>query len=274
MLSVSQPSVSKVLSHAEQQLGYALFDRVRGKLIPTPEADQLFVHVQKVSNSVDHLRHLAENLRTAEQGSVRIAATPAFGVDLLPRTIASYRESHPETVFHVETLHHDEIAIALQESRIDVGLGFEPEFIPGISRVPLAKSSFVALTPSDQDFGGRKSVSITDLDGLDFISLDNRGPLGRLLSNHIESSGVEVNRVAYAETYQVAKALVAYGVGVTIVDQVTALSAGHDLIRRWPLEPEISFGISALHLDNAPLSVVCQRFISHLKDSLGRFLSG
>lgn len=132
----------------------------------------------------------------------------------------------------------------------------------------------MALTPSDQDFGGRKSVSITDLDGLDFISLDNRGPLGRLLSNHIESSGVEVNHVAYAETYQVAKALVAYGVGVTIVDQVTALSAGHDLIRRWPLEPEISFGISALHLDNAPLSVVCQRFISHLKDSLGRFLSG
>jgi DNA-binding transcriptional LysR family regulator len=32
VLRVSQPSVSKVLAHAEQQLGYALFDRVRGKL--------------------------------------------------------------------------------------------------------------------------------------------------------------------------------------------------------------------------------------------------
>ena len=38
MLNVSQPSISKVLAHAEQQLGYRLFDRVKGKLVPTPEA--------------------------------------------------------------------------------------------------------------------------------------------------------------------------------------------------------------------------------------------
>jgi len=42
LLNVSQPSVSKVLAHAEQQLGYALFDRVKGKLVATPEADRLF----------------------------------------------------------------------------------------------------------------------------------------------------------------------------------------------------------------------------------------
>ena len=274
MLSVSQPSVSKVLAHAEQQLGYALFDRVRGKLIPTPEADQLFAHALKVSDSVDHLRHLAENLRAAEQGSIRIAATPAFGIDLLPRAIASYRASHPDTVFLVETLHHDEIAVALQESRIDVGLAFDPEFIPGIARAPLARASFVVLSPPERGFDGIKAVSITDLDGLDFIRLDNRGPLGRLLSNHIESSGVELNHVAYAETYQVAKALVSYGVGVTIVDEITAYSNGHESCRLWPLEPEIRFRISALHRDKAPLSIVCQRFIEHLKGCLQEFLPG
>jgi len=272
MLSVSQPSVSKVLAHAEQQLGYALFDRVRGKLVPTPEADQLFTQVVNVNDSVDRLRHLAENLRAAEQGSIRIAATPAFGIDLLPRVIASYRELHPATVFLVETLHHDEIAVALQESRIDVGLAFNPEFISGIARVPLAKASFVVVAPPDMNFEGRKSVSITDLDGLDFISLDKRGPLGRLLSNHIESSGAHLNYVAYAETYQVAKALVAYGVGVTIIDDVTAKSSGHDSIRVWPLEPDVRFKIAALHLDKAPFSVICRRFVDHLEGCLNDFL--
>ena len=38
ILHVSQPSVSKVLSHAEMQLGFNLFDRVKGRLIPTEEA--------------------------------------------------------------------------------------------------------------------------------------------------------------------------------------------------------------------------------------------
>jgi DNA-binding transcriptional LysR family regulator len=33
MLNVSQPSVSKVLAHAEQQLGYLLFERCRRSIV-------------------------------------------------------------------------------------------------------------------------------------------------------------------------------------------------------------------------------------------------
>ena len=76
-LNVSQPSVSKVLAHAEQQLGYRLFDRVKGKLIPTPEAHQLFKHVREVYEDVDRLRHVASNLKAASAGRIRVASTPA-----------------------------------------------------------------------------------------------------------------------------------------------------------------------------------------------------
>ena len=272
ILRVSQPSVSKVLAHAEQQLGYALFDRSKGKLTPTPEADQLYSHVITVNESVDRLRHVAENLRAAEHGSIRIAATPAFGIDLLPRLIASYREQHQDTVFLVETLHHDQIASALLESRLDLGLAFEPEDIPGIASETLGHGAFVALTQPGMKFAGRKELSISDLQGLDFITLDKRGPLGRILSTHIESSGVSLNTVAYAETYQVAKALVSYGVGVTIIDEITARSVGHDRVKLWPLTPPLQFRIAALQLARAPMSMVCKRFVDHLRDGIHEFL--
>lgn len=272
ILSVSQPSVSKVLAHAEQQLGYALFDRVRGTLVPTPEANQLYSHVLNVNQSVDRLRHVAENLRAAEEGRVRIAATPAFGIDILPKAIASYREQHKDTIFTVETLHHDELASALLESRLDVGLAFDPENIPGISGEVLGHGKFVVLTPPGMEFGDKRQLSIEDLVGLSFINLDKRGPLGRLLSARIESSGVALDTVAHAETYQVAKALVAYGVGVTVTDEVTAKSSGHDEVRVWPLVPGLKFRITALRLDKAPMSMVCRRFVDHLVECLGDFL--
>ena len=41
ILHVSQPSVSKVLSHAEMQLGFKLFERVKGRLVPTEEAEMM-----------------------------------------------------------------------------------------------------------------------------------------------------------------------------------------------------------------------------------------
>ena len=40
-LNVSQPSVSKVLRHAEDQLGVELFLRNKGKLVPTAAAHEL-----------------------------------------------------------------------------------------------------------------------------------------------------------------------------------------------------------------------------------------
>lgn len=38
LISVSQPAVSRILQHAELQLGFALFQRSKGRLVATPEA--------------------------------------------------------------------------------------------------------------------------------------------------------------------------------------------------------------------------------------------
>jgi DNA-binding transcriptional LysR family regulator len=51
LLHVSQPAVTKVLQHAEQQLGFPLFLRVRGKLQATPEALELEREVDKVTKA-------------------------------------------------------------------------------------------------------------------------------------------------------------------------------------------------------------------------------
>jgi len=268
ILHVSQPSVSKVLAHAEQQLGYALFDRVRGKLIPTPEADRLFSHVAVVYESVDRLRHVADNLRSAESGKIRVAATPALGIDLLPKTIASFREQHSDVVFLAETLHHDQICSALLESRLDIGLAFAPVLMPGVAEDVLGHGKLVVLAPPDTDFGDKETVSIEDLADHPFIKLDNKGPLGRLLSTHIESSGVKLNTVAFSETYQIAKAMVSYGAGLTITDEVTACAQGHSNVRVWPFTPTLQFRISALHFDGAPMSRVAQKFVEHLREGV------
>ncbi|NIA27522.1 MAG: LysR family transcriptional regulator, partial [Desulfobulbaceae bacterium] len=187
-LNVSQPSVSKVLAHAEQQLGYRLFDRIKGKLIPTPEAHQLFKHVADVYQDVDRLRHVAKNLKAASAGRIRVAATPAFGLEVLPKAVASFRQLQKDAVFELETLHFEEITDALLESRIDVGLAFDPEPSPGIEEQQLATGRFVVLAPEAATFDGRSTLSVDDLKAHPFIGLDSRGPLGRSLSTYIAST--------------------------------------------------------------------------------------
>jgi DNA-binding transcriptional LysR family regulator len=272
LLNVSQPSISKVLAHAEQQLGFPLFDRHKGKIVPTREAERLIDHVTAAYRNINELRRVSKNLGSAETGVIRIAMTPALGIDIIPAAIASYLELHPDTMFEIETLHQHQVVRALREVRVDFGIVFSTPVIPGIRIEPLVTAEFVAITHPTLDLHGKSKLTLDDLDGQRFINLSTRSPLGQLLATHIETSNIQLRTVANVETYQMAKALVAHGAGVALVDEITARSSGHDQVCARYLDPPLPFEVSILHTVSDPISILTQRFIRHLKTEVSQFL--
>ena len=87
LLHVSQPAVTKVLQHAEQQLGFPLFLRVRGKLQATPEALELEREVDKVTESLQGVRRLAQSLRREPGHSLRIGIDMRYAGQAFELTI-------------------------------------------------------------------------------------------------------------------------------------------------------------------------------------------
>lgn len=272
ILNVTQPSISKVLAHAEQVLGYALFERVRGALIPTPEAHRLFKSVSTVYQNMEQLRRLARNLQSSDESRIRIAATPGLGLHLLPSAIASFLSSHGTTAFEIETLHYEEMALALQEQRIDIGLAFDPPAKPGLSVDVIATAEFVVLAPVSLKISDRDILNIRDLGNLPFIKLSGRSPLGQMLTRQLEDRSAELKTLVTCDTYHVAKSLAAKGIGVTIIDEVTARSPGHVDIKVWRLDPTIRFPISVIHQDAQPLSMIARQFVHHLQTKTLEFL--
>ena len=55
-LNVSQPALSQILLHTEDELGFKLFQRVKGRLIPTPEAEDLYPEVERLFGDLEALR--------------------------------------------------------------------------------------------------------------------------------------------------------------------------------------------------------------------------
>ena len=272
ILNVTQPSISKVLAHAEQDLGYALFERVRGKLVPTPEAHRLFKSVSTVYDDMQQLRRVARNLRSSDEARISIAATPALGMDLLPTAIASFLQLHGQTAFEIETLHFNEIERALEDCRIDIGLAFDPPPRPGLAVEDIATAEFVVLAPPDLKISSEETVKLKDLGGFPFINLSSGGPLGLKLTEQLENSGTDLNTIVSCETYHIAKSLVAEGIGITVTDEVTAISAGRERVKLWRLEPSIDFSIAIVHVDEQPLSINAREFVEHLKQKTRAFL--
>jgi len=272
LLNVSQPSISKVLAHAEQQLGFPLFHRHKGKITPTREAERLIDHVNQAYRNINELRRVSKNLGSAETGVIRIAMMPALGIDVIPAAIASYLVQHPDTVFEIETLHLHQVIRALRELRIDFGIVFNPPVTPGIKIDRLAIAELVAITHESQGLGDKEKLSFDDLDGMRFVNLSTRSPLGQLLATQIETSNIQLKTVAHVETYQMAKALVAQGAGMALIDEITARSTGHENVIARYLDPALQFDVSILHTRTDPLSIIAQRFIEHLRAEIDDFL--
>jgi DNA-binding transcriptional LysR family regulator len=124
LINITQPAVSRTLQHAEIQLGFALFQRAKGRLTPTTEALTLFPHIERLFAQLDEVQRLATSLRGGQvAGELRIVSVLALSYDILPRRWPASRRS-TRTSVSVEALHSPQIASSLMLQEADVGFVF------------------------------------------------------------------------------------------------------------------------------------------------------
>ena len=122
LINVTQPAVSRTLQHAELQMGFALFQRARGRLTPTNEALALFPHIEKLFEQLDEVQRLAANLRHGQSADrLNVLTVFALSREVLPRAVAGFRCRHPQVQVHVQALHTPQVVSALLLQEADVG---------------------------------------------------------------------------------------------------------------------------------------------------------
>lgn len=267
-LHVSQPSVSKVLHHAQNQLGFELFTLVRGRLVATDDAHALFEEVKEIFERMGSLRKTVANIRNMDGGHVRLAVVPSLGLHVAPSAIARYRQRFPQVTFDVQTLHHSDVFQALYERECDIAFAYMPPMHPRMQRRRLASGELVLLFDPASLADPEDRVPIPRLAGHDMVGLANSGPISDLIERELEAQGVTLREVVSNQTYYLAAALTRYGAGMSIVDEFTARSSATAELDFRPLEPAIRFQIECVYLEDRPPSSLAEAFIEEFRTSL------
>ena len=267
-LNVSQPSVSKMLRHAESLLGFQLFQRTSGGLVPTEDAHSLFAEVREIQDRVHALREAGRNLRRGTGGMLRISALPSLALDAVPSAVARFLRTHGDVKFDLQTLHHDDLLRKLHERETDIAIAYQlPPAAPIVQRW-LGEGELVVLYREQDMPGAPTSIELQRLEGQRFISLAASGPTGRLFTDELERLGLALDEVVSARTFYIAAALVRQGVGMTVVDSFTAQACLAPGLSMRPLKPRITFDIHAMFLNNRPLGALATEFLKTLKQVL------
>lgn len=268
-LNVTQPSISKILSQSESDLGIKLFERLNKKMIPTQEAKILFPYVQKIHNNLSNFKKVSSNLVEKPQGDLNIAATHALGIDYLPEAISKFSALNTKATFETVTLHYDEIIKQVLELKVDVGIVYDPVPNNDLINQPIINGKFVVIAPQSF-FPNKTLVNIDDIKTQPFIKITDkvgpRGPLGSKLEEYLLKNSINLNPTFNTETYQVALALVSKGMGITITDKISAESSSHPNIKILDLKPDLEFSLEIVYSKSNPLSLINKSFISFLSN--------
>lgn len=265
LLNVSQPSVSKVLAHAEIQLGFKLFDRVKGRLIPTQEAGMLFDEVDKIYQQMRSIKNTAINIKKSEFGNINLGITPALGFDLIPSAIANFHKKYPKVSFNLQAVHNEAVLQSLFERKCDLAILFSPPQIAGIKAIELCQSELVVVYPKSKFPEQPKQLTLSQLQDHEFIDISNSGPLGDTIWHQLAEEHIQLKSPIKVETYFIAARLVAKGLGVCIIDKYTALGNLNDDIAIASFEPALTFSLKAIYLENQGLAKVADDFLSQVK---------
>lgn len=267
LLNISQPAASKALQHAEHQLGFALFNRVRGRLQLTPEALLLRHRVEKIIQELHDLQRLTANIARPQSHPLRVTCTPTLAQALLPDATTLLRRTFPGTTTELFTQHSLEMCESLMLHETDIGLTLQEAAHPGLRQEPLCHGQVMVIAPPGwwPDDELAQPLPVAELAGQPMIGIAVQDALGRMLQNHLAQVEPPPRTSVWVQTYQLAYALVAQGEGLALVDPFTASRGGGQAVQTRPLKLQLDIVLYAVYRLDSPLNPVQRHFLDRVR---------
>jgi len=268
LLHVSQPGISRMLAHIELQLGLALFDRKKGRLLPTPEAQALYAEVSEVYGGIRRVSELADELKSGARLSLRVLSSPSTALVALPRAVAQLASEYPAARIYIETLPTREMLERLIQREADLAISTIPTDNALLASRPVGKWRLVCVFPKGHALASKRVLHPRDVLGDRLISFSRDTPQGRIIDDWCSSSKAKAISSVEVRSGQMACALAASGAGVAIVDDLTAHAFRSDELDFRPIAGSPSLGIYALTHEGFAPSVLGKRMIELAAASL------
>ena len=260
-MSISQPAVSRHIADLEAELGFPLFERRGGKLIPLPEARAFGREVERMFYGLDRLKSFAREMRGLSHGSISIASLPMASFRILPAAIGSFlRENEGVRVSHnVYSSRRTADLVAAQQ--VDFGIAQMPIGRSDVRRVAAWRCPCVVVLPAGHPLAERTELTPKDLDGVPMIALAHQTVTAAYLTERFSEAGITPRIVAESQPSYAACGLVVEGLGVAIVDPFTPHLFPKESLSVVPFAPVIPFDVFLVAHTDRPLSRPVQSLI-------------
>lgn len=274
-LGRTQPAISLAIKNLERSLGLSLFERRGRRLVPVPEAQYLLAEATMVLDRLATVSGTMKGLKSAEAGSLSVAAMPGPSAYIFPTFISRNVGSDASFQTTIASRSSPQIRELASTQSIDFGFADfdEPEGkLPQYDSEIVSADCFCALH-RDHELAGKTSVTIADLSGQSIGTLQGNHPFPRTLERAFQREGAAFTSNIAAQFFLPLIPFISLGHCCAIVDPLTvaterALDIAGGQVVFVPFDAQVRYEYATLTPLHRPPSQLATRVKTRWMESL------
>lgn len=270
VLKMSQSAISRQLSALEADLGFNLFHRDRGRLLATAEARILVEEVDELADMLARLKRRTDELGAGRFGRslLKMGFPHSMTTTILPKVIRQFLADTSSVSLELVAGPYSYVEHAVMGRMADFGFVRLPTEDLGFEVMPLFSSGTLCAVPVDHPLADRDTISAADLDKTDMVLLGRLRHNRHEIENLLRDARSEVRCRVETHSVESSIALVAEGIGISIVPAFIGSFISSDRVRLVPLTPTEPIDYGIITLRDSPLSRPMLLFIEMLTERI------
>lgn len=222
--AVTQPALSMQIQELEAELELQLVERRRGGVLLTPGGEKILDHTRSVLSSMDNIRTFAQG-STGLEGKLRLGIIPTIAPYLLPVLLPELSQRWPQLQPTIRETQTSALLDELQDGRIDLVVAALPIAKTTFETLPLFDDRFL-LAVSQQHPVPKKGELSQFISQSQLLLLEEGHCLRDQVLNHCNLSGIRHGEILGTSNIATLIQLVANGLGITIVPELSVRVEG------------------------------------------------
>lgn len=223
-LGLSQPTVSRMIAQMEKQIGFELFYRDKGRLVPTKDGLALIDEVELALAGLSRVDGLIRDISAHAVGEIRLVAPPSFAEGLVPGLIAHFLERYPRIRVSVDSRSIATTKTMLATRVIDCAFMRQPVDREDLIAETVLRCGSVCVLREDHPLAAQEVLNPVAIGNAPIIALGSGSVLGREIDQVFRDYNCRQNVIVECHTTSAACAMARLGIGIAIVNEMLARS--------------------------------------------------
>jgi DNA-binding transcriptional LysR family regulator len=235
-LHMAQPPLSQQIRKLEQALGVELVHRTNRRVELSEAGRAILPEVRRTFEAVQRVAEGARSAAAGESGVVNVGFVGSAANSVLPVAVARFRRRYPGVALTLRELSVSEQSAELAAEQLDCAFVRPPVDPAGMRLVRLVEEPLTCAVPAEHPVARQRRVSVGRLGSEPLVVLARTAvpAVHDAVLSAFETAGIVPMIAQGAESIQAVLALVAAGLGVSLLPASTA-ALGRDGVRFVPL---------------------------------------